>query len=42
MIEESVKLSPSIINDYLGRNKVPSFDKIMTKKEEETVSEGEE
>ena len=39
MIEESVNLSPSIINEYLGRSNVSSIDKIMTREEEETASE---
>lgn len=34
-----MKLSSSIINDYLGRIKVPSIDEIMTEEKEETASE---
>lgn len=37
-----VKLSPPIIDDCLCRSKVTSFDKIMTKEEEEIESEDEE
>lgn len=37
-----VKLSPPIIDDYLGRRNVTSIDKLMTKEEGEIASEDEE